>query len=30
MVQRSNFSNSDASDVRAAFQNAAAKALAKK
>jgi len=30
MVQRSNFSNSDASDVRAAFQNAAVTALAKK
>jgi CubicO group peptidase (beta-lactamase class C family) len=30
MVQRSNFPNSDASDVRAAFQNAAAKALSKK
>ncbi|HEY7501035.1 MAG TPA: serine hydrolase domain-containing protein [Vicinamibacterales bacterium] len=29
MVQRSNFPNSDASDVRAAFQNAAAKALVK-
>lgn len=29
MVQRSNFPNSDASDVRRAFQNAAAKALAK-
>jgi len=30
MVQRSNFPNSDASDVRGAFQEAAAKALAKK
>jgi CubicO group peptidase (beta-lactamase class C family) len=30
MVQRSNFPNSDASDVRAAFQEAAVKALAKK
>jgi CubicO group peptidase (beta-lactamase class C family) len=30
MVQRSNFPNSDASDVRAAFQTAAAAALAKK
>jgi CubicO group peptidase (beta-lactamase class C family) len=30
MVQRSNFPNSDASDVRAAFQRAAADALAKK
>lgn len=30
MVQRSNFPNSDASDVRAAFQNAAAKALTRK
>ena len=29
MVQRSNFPNSDASDVRGAFQQAAAKALAK-
>ena len=29
MVQRSNFPNSDASDVRRAFQQAAAKALAK-
>ena len=29
MVQRSNFPNSDASDVRAAFQNAAAIAVAK-
>jgi CubicO group peptidase (beta-lactamase class C family) len=30
MVQRANFPNSDASDVRAAFQRAAAEALAKK
>ena len=30
MVQRSNFPNSDGSDVRAAFQNAAVQALAKK
>ena len=30
MVQRSNFNNSDASDVRRAFQQAAADALAKK
>jgi len=30
MVQRSNFPNSDASDVRAAFQKAAAEALGKK
>jgi len=30
MVQRSNFPNSDASDVRGAFKEAAAKALAKK
>jgi CubicO group peptidase (beta-lactamase class C family) len=30
MVQRSNFPNSDASDVRRAFQEAAANALAKK
>jgi CubicO group peptidase (beta-lactamase class C family) len=30
MVQRSNFPNSDASDVRGAFQEAAVKALAKK
>ena len=30
MVQRSNFPNSDASEVRAAFQNAAAQALGKK
>jgi CubicO group peptidase (beta-lactamase class C family) len=30
MVQRSNFSNSDASEVRRAFQQAAADALAKK
>jgi hypothetical protein len=29
MVQRSNFPNSDASDVRRAFQEAAAKSLAK-
>jgi hypothetical protein len=29
MVQRSNFANSDASDVRRAFQQAAADALAK-
>ena len=29
MVQRSNFPNSDASEVRRAFQQAAAKALAK-
>jgi hypothetical protein len=29
MVQRSNFPNSDASDVRRAFQQAAANALAK-
>ena len=29
MVQRSNFPNSDASEVRGAFQQAAAKALAK-
>ena len=29
MVQRSNFPNSDASDVRRAFQQAAAKALVK-
>jgi len=30
MVQRANFPNSDASDVRRAFQEAAAKAVAKK
>jgi hypothetical protein len=30
MVQRSNFPNSDASDVRRAFQEAAAKAVVKK
>jgi hypothetical protein len=29
MVQRSNFPNSDASEARRAFQQAAAKALAK-
>ena len=30
MVQRSNFANSDASDVRRAFQDAAARALEKR